>query len=236
MAPPNQEKSETERGTTLVEAALVSLPFFLILFGVLEMGFLFRNYLTTTNTASEASRAASVFGSAEDADYQIMRSAEHGIAAVGLENLEMLVIFRADGPGASVPPSCVTSGSQTRSTPSANNTDEETHPAADGAPECNVYLPGDFGLTLIDDPDGDGIGPATGNFGCYTNFSVDRHWCPFVRDDAVSGSADPTLGPGDGTDYVGIYVQVNHQFLTGFFQSTATLKSTKIVRIEPERN
>ncbi len=236
MPTPDQEKSGRERGTTLVEAALVSFPFFLLLFGILEMGFLFRNYLTTANTAGEASRAASVFGSAEDADYQIMRSAEHGIAAMGLENLEMLVVFRADGPGDVVPPTCVTSGSQTRTSPSANNTDKETHPAADGTPECNVYVPGDFALTLIDDPDGDGIGPPTGNFGCFTNFSADRRWCPLVRDDAVSGSADPTLGPGDGTDYVGIYVEVNHTFLTGFFQSTTTLKSTKIVRIEPERN
>ena len=45
-----------------------------------------------------------------------------------------------------------------------------------------------------------------------------------------------TLGPGEGTDYVGIYVQANHTFLTGFFQSTTTLTSTKIVRIEPEQN
>ena len=155
MQTPDQERSRRERGTTLTEAAIVSLPFFMLIFGILEMGFLFRNYLTVANTAAEASRAASVFGAADDADYQVLRSAEHGIAAMGLGNLEMLVVFRATGPGAVVPPSCITSGSQTRTTPTSDNTDKDTHPAADGTAECNVYVRGDFGLTLIDDPDGD---------------------------------------------------------------------------------
>ncbi len=226
------KKRTRERGTTLTEAAIVSLPFFMIIFGIMEMGFLFRNYLTTGNTAAEASRAASVYGSSEDADFQILRSAEHGVAAMGLENLERLIVFRASGPGAVVPPACLTSGSQTRTNPQTENTDKDTHPAYDGTAECNVYVRGDFGLALIDDPDGDGIGPDTNYFGCLSGYSVDRAWCPLVRDDAISGDGVT----GDNTDYVGIYVEVNHTFLTGFFQNSTTITSTKIVQIEPERN
>jgi hypothetical protein len=60
--------------------------------------------------------------------------------------------------------------------------------------------------------------------------NVDWGWCPLVRIDSISGNG------GAGTDYVGVYAQARHQYLTGFCQNQSTLSSTKIIRIEPEEN
>jgi hypothetical protein len=235
-AAPSRASRNRERGTTLTEAAFVTIPFFMIIFGIMEMGFLFRNYLTVSNAAAEAARAASVYGSSEDADFQILRSAEHGVAAMGVDQLDFIVIWRAAGPESQVPDQCRPDlGGGTRYHSSRGfDTDPDRYEPVDEVnnPECNVYLPGDFSLNLIDVTDVDSDGDTTENtpyFGCTgVADNVDWGWCPLVRIDAVSGNA------GAGTDYVGIYTQAQHKYMTGFFQNQSTLTATKIIRIEPE--
>ncbi len=223
----------TERGTTLTEAAFVTLPFFLIIFGILEMGFLFRNYLTISNTAAEAGRAASVYGSNVDADFQILRAAEHGVAAMGVEQLDYLVVWRATGPDDQVPDACrPDQGGSTRFHPdrgrSIDPADDEPVGSGETNRECNIYLPGDFSLNYLDPAS---PGTKTTHFGCENDpDNVDWGWCPLVREDAVNANGNT------GPDFVGIYVQMNHVYLTGFIQSESTLSSQKIVRIEPEAN
>ncbi len=220
-----------ERGTTITEAAFVTIPFFLIIFGIMEMGFLFRNYLTIGNTAAEAARAAAVNGNQPDADFQILRSAEHGIAALGVENLDYLVIWRATGPDDTVPDECRKGNVGTQFHNSrGRSTDQDPVPAVDvdtSDRECNLYLPGDFSFNFTDPISG----AETVNFGCKNEAdNIDWGWCPLVRQDSLSANG------GTGPDYVGVYVQTQHKYLTGFFQSTSTLGSQKIVRIEPEEN
>ena len=236
-APPRASRTK-ERGTTLTEAAFVTIPFFLIIFGIMEMGFLFRNYLTVANASSEAARAASVYGADEAADFQIIRSAEHGVAAMGVEQLDYMVIWRAAGPESQVPAQCRPDlGGGTRYHSARGfDTDPANYQPVDeiNDPECNVYIPGDFSLNLIDVNDDDGDGDTTENtdyFGCTgVAANVDWGWCPLVRINTLTGNA------GAGTDYIGIYVQAKHNYLTGFFQNQSTVTSTKIIRIEPEHN
>lgn len=222
-----------ERGTTLTEAAFVTLPFFLIIFGIIEIGFLFRNYLTIGNTAAEAARAASVNGNDEDADFQILRSAEHGIAAMGVESLDFIVVWRAVGPDDTVPSECRPTsfggtGTQYHDT-RARQTDPDLPIVVDATDrECNVYLPGDFSLNFYDPMN---AGVKTAHFGCENDSdNVDWGWCPLVRQDSIGANG------GQGPDFVGVYVQTQHQFLTGFFQTSKTLGSQRIIRIEPEEN
>ena len=222
-----------ERGTTLTEAAFVTFPFFMIIFGILEMGFLFRNYLTISNTAAESGRAASVYGSDVDADFQILRAAEHGVAAMGVEQLDYIVVWRADDPNDTVPNICrPDQGGSTRFHPGRGRTVDPQIDVAVGDGEtdreCNVYLPGDFSLNYFD-PSNPGV--KTPHFGCENDTdNVDWGWCPLVREDGVNSNG--MTGP----DYVGIYVQMRHRFLTGFIQTETSLSSQKIVRIEPEAN
>lgn len=182
--------------------------FLLMLFGIFEIGLMFRDSLTTNNAAQQGARAASVAGRDPDADYLILRSVEHGLTAMGLQTLDYVVVFQADGPNASVPASCL-AGSQAG---------DHTDPAV---PTCNRYEAADFFLE-IDDPV---TSVDTGNFRCSVS-SVDRFWCPTDRETTMSV----------GTEYVGIHIQTRHAFITGFFGLGSDLTETRIVRLEPDLN
>ncbi|HET7704350.1 MAG TPA: TadE/TadG family type IV pilus assembly protein [Candidatus Limnocylindrales bacterium] len=50
-----------ERGQSLVEFALVLMPLFLILLGIIQFGFIFNTYVTMTNAARDAARLGTVY-------------------------------------------------------------------------------------------------------------------------------------------------------------------------------
>jgi hypothetical protein len=50
-----------ERGQSLVEFALVLMPLFMILLGIIQFGFIFNTYVTMTNSAREGARQGTVF-------------------------------------------------------------------------------------------------------------------------------------------------------------------------------
>lgn len=203
---------KSERGSSLLEAAFVTPLFFMLIFGILEFGFLFRNYLTVTNTTREGSRTASVSGSAPEADFLTLRSIEHAFQAWGTENLDFVVIYHADGPDDTVPDSC-------KLGPVSGN----AYPGL-----CNYYRPSEFSLSLVD-----ANGDPTNYFRCGTS-AVDRHWCPSDRLTGLSeDSDDPSFD--DGPAYIGVYVQAQHHYLTGFFGQTSTLSDDRIIRIEPDK-
>lgn len=79
-----------------------------------------------------------------------------------------------------------------------------------GSRPCNVYTPADFDRPASD-------------FGCGAD-APDRFWCPSDRESALSGPPD----------YVGIWIRVDHGFVTGLFGSTTTITDRTILRIEPQ--
>lgn len=179
-------------GVALVEAAIHTPVFLLLVFGILEFGLLFNSYLTAANGTRDGGRMAAVMADKPDSDFEILRSVEAAVGALPRGTLSRIVIFRADDPHDAVPSSC-----------------------ADGLPSsgsnpCNVYDPSDFDL------DSDA-------FGCKPS-SPDRYWCPTDRNAALS----------DPPDYVGIWIQVDHEFATGLFGASRTIKDTTITRIEPQ--
>ncbi len=151
----------SERGAVLVEIALVTPAFLLLIFGIFELGFLFRDSLTTENASREAARSASTKGRAPEADFFIIRSAENGLAAMDLQSLEYLVVFKATGPGDEVPDSCRT---------------------ASQSGLCNRYTAADF-FASLDDLNGND----TGNFRCG---SLDSSWCATDRETQASTGLD----------------------------------------------
>ncbi len=192
-----------ERGAAFLEAAIITPLFFTLIFGIFEFGLLFRDSLTTTNAGKQGARSASVSGQRPDADYLILRSIEHGLQAMGTDELELIVVFRASGPDDVVPPSCLVSSQLD---------------AGPGTLACNRYTPAHLALD-IDDSAGDDVG----NFRCSTT-AVDRYWCPADRETSISG----------GVEYVGVYVETSHSYITGLFGGGTTLTETTILRLEPE--
>ncbi len=135
--------------------------FLMLIFVIFELGFLFRDSLTTNNASREAARAASTLGRDRDADFYTIRTAEHGLEAMGLQSLDVLVVFKASGPGATVPGACL-SASQLNL--------------------CNRYTAADFFAEKED-----ASGNPTGKFGCGT---LDYHWCPTSREAQASVGPD----------------------------------------------
>jgi hypothetical protein len=194
----------SERGSTMTEMALVTPIFLLLIFGVMEFGFLLRNQLTINSAATESARAASVGGNDPDTDFLVLRTVEHGVASMGLQNIRQVVVYRASGPDTDVPTACLTA--------------PVTATATAG---CNRYTAADFFLPLLDSS-----GNATGNFRCDTT-SVDRYWCPSDRTSSLLAAGGP--------DYVGVYIEANHDYVTGFFGASRIVRDQKVIRIEPER-
>lgn len=150
-----------DRGAALVEASLVTGLFLVLVFFIFEMGFLFRDSLTTGNASREAARAASTLGRSPDTDFYTIRTAEHGLEAMGLQSLDVLVVFKASGPGDTVPGACL---------------------SASVIGVCNRYTPADFFAEKEDTS-----GNPTGNFGCGT---LDYYWCPTTRETRASVGPD----------------------------------------------
>jgi len=57
----DRQAAAPDRGQSLVEFALVLVPLFLILLGIIQFGFIFNSYVTITNAAREGARTGTVF-------------------------------------------------------------------------------------------------------------------------------------------------------------------------------
>ena len=82
---------------------------------------------------------------------------------------------------------------------------------------CNVYS--SSGLTVPKE-----------NFGCQEKAlgdpvdSPDRFWCPGDREVSV----------GSGLDYVGVYVRITHEYITGLFGDDVVFEDQMILKVEPQ--
>lgn len=85
------------------------------------------------------------------------------------------------------------------------------------ATSCNRYLAADLALD-------------SSEFGCTgppgPAMKIDNSWCPTSRKTALTGAGGPP-------DYVGVYVEAQHQDLTGLFGDTITLRADTVFRLEP---
>lgn len=153
-----------DRGAALVEAAYITPVFALLIFGMLEFGLTFRDYLTVANVSRDSARAASAYGDSLYADYNIIQVARQSSKGFRPNEIQRLVVFNA--------------GSV------SGNILDPGHPAhacltaAQGiADVCNVY----------DAPD---IALAKSYFGCQSTQDLDRFWCPNTRETSASGPPD----------------------------------------------
>ena len=82
---------------------------------------------------------------------------------------------------------------------------------------CNVYADADLNRPEVE-------------FGCQEIAagdpydSKDRFWCPRDRD----------VSAGSGLDYVGIYVEITHQYITGLFGDSVVFEDQMILKVEPQ--
>ena len=199
-----RRRATGDRGASLVEAAIITPVFMLVIFGLLEYGLVIRDDLTVAAMTRDTARAASAFGNEQYADFKALRIAGQTARALPVELIERIVIFDADGVG--------------------NSISDVSHPAnacmtsATGiAGVCNVYT--------IDD-----LVKPQSSFGCDAgNGDKDRFWCPMP----ISGVGGREVSQAGPPDYVGVWVKATHPFLTGLFGDEVTITDEVVMRIEP---
>lgn len=184
-------------GSVLAEAALLTPLFIVLLFGVLEFGGAFRDYLTLGNTSLAGTRQAAIQGNAATADWNIVQAVKGASNAMPLSQINMVVVYKAAGPTTPVPAACLTA-SQLNS--------------------CNRYTQTELQLTTMPGTWANCTGP-------------DQYYCPTTRNVLAPNAATNPNGP----DYVGVYVQITHPWITGLFGSKIIMSDTSVTRLEPQK-
>jgi hypothetical protein len=195
-----------------------------LIFGLAEMGLFFRTYISVSAALADGSRQGSILGSQLDVDYQILQAVKVGLASVPTSDIKVLVVFDAgfvdatNPAKASPPAACAQTG--VASPVSLTSI----------ASKCNAYTPGT-----------DWTATDKRLYGCVVNppFENNRSagWCPDRGlTNLPPGRKDAaTAGAGNGPpDYLGLYIRIDHTFLTGFFGKTKTVEQTFVARLEPQ--
>jgi hypothetical protein len=163
--PPRREAAtrDGERGTSVVEASIVSLAFFTIILMIFEGSFLIQDSLGVSNVVRASARTATVNGDDVLSDFYTLRTVRKEADAIGIDDLQLVVVYEATGYGN--PPSTGCKGGT---------------PDTSGADQCNVYRAADLRRPQSD-------------FGCRTagSSSLDNAWCPNTRKVAESGTGGP---------------------------------------------
>ena len=91
----------------MVEAAIVMPLLLLLVFGIIEFGFLFKDSLTAANASRAGGRVGSSSGNDPLADYNVLKAVE---AAGAFSRINLVVVFKATGPDGTVPAPCLAGG------------------------------------------------------------------------------------------------------------------------------
>jgi hypothetical protein len=176
----------------LIEAAFVTPVFFLLVFGVIEIGMAMNDNLALSHSTRAGSRVASASGNDLYADYGILRSIDRESSAIPREQIDYIVVYKAAGIGEPPTDTCKGGTSVTG--------------------VCNVYTPADFDLEKED-------------FGCGDSTAPDYAWCPQTRWVTLTSARSP--------DYVGVWMKVQHPWVTRMFGTTVTLTDSSVIQLEP---
>jgi TadE-like protein len=196
----------SERGASVVEAALVLPLFVLLIFSIIEAGSFFLNISAVRTASREAAREASAAASSATADQTTLISAMRSLGQLS-GSLDGIIIFKADNVTSVVPQECLDSlnaGGSGVFSPLV---------------KCNVY-----DATKIRNPDLTKFGASVSS---NSNPSIwDSHWAPIDRKDVLT----PTVSP----DYVGVFVKVKSAGATGLLPKR-DMTAVNIFQLEPQR-
>jgi hypothetical protein len=223
----------TDRGALTVEAAFVLPILLFVMFGIMEFGGSLKTYSATAGAVRSGGRVAAVAGSDPMVDGLVLTRIAQELGT-DKSFAELVVIWHATGPGDPVPAGCLPSGPYTPNMTSVGVTDGGT----DALGACNVYIApagagGAFAMA-----GGTATQPASYYFGCQGSADpafgqkVDCKW-PGKNRRVLTSPRNTTAVPRS-TDFVGVYVRVNHSYYTTMFGSTLTITDRGISLIEPQ--
>lgn len=94
-------RTRRQTGAVLVEAALVFIPICIILFGIVELGFVFKDSLTLSSAARSGARAASALSETGSTEFfpKVIDVVEREGQAAPFTNEDRVWIYRSDPSG-----------------------------------------------------------------------------------------------------------------------------------------
>lgn len=224
-------KARSNRGAAIVEAAFITPVFFALILGIFEAGLYMKDYLAVSNSVRAGARSASASGANSKADMYTIIDIANETAALSGNQIEYVVIYKATGPGAGP-------------TDVGGPDDVGCKSGVPVAGVCNVYRYADFEKAREQAKEENaqaaavtaGIARTLNTdkiwFGCVTSgphadLSPDRFWCPGTRKDARSDNNRA------GPDYVGVWMKVDHRWVTRMFGTATTMTDQSVIQIEP---
>ncbi|MCU1499356.1 MAG: hypothetical protein JWM47_3309 [Acidimicrobiales bacterium] len=201
-------RAQENRGFALVEAAFVTPVFFALVFSIVEMGLAVNDYLAVSSTVRAGSRLSSASGNEPKADLYTILAVSRESSAITRSDIVRVVVYRPSAFGEEPSASCQ-AGTPTPGV-------------------CNVYTPADFTKAEIQvteetqaQAQNRAINPSKVSFGCGAT-SPDRYWCPTTRKVTLSGT---------GPEYVGVWMKMDHRWITN--SGVKTLTDQSVIRLEP---
>jgi len=183
-------------GAIMAEAALLTPFFITLVFGMLEFGGAFRDYLTIANGTSQGARQAAIQGNVSTADWYILHTVVTATSAMPMSQINYIVIYKAGANVTGPPSGCLTAGS------AANN--------------CNRYSPTDLA-----------------NLGTASTPPV--NWLANTPDSGSWPAANRVVTVTGPPDWIGIYINTTHPWITGLFGSDITLTNNTVTQLEPQK-
>lgn len=163
-----RRRARAERGSVLLEMAMITPMLLFISLAVLDIGLGWRTSLTVSNSVRAGARVATNLGKATSADESALKAVGAALGDIPVAEIDVVVIFKASSSTTTVPPQCLTAASRTAGGNYSYN--------------CNTYT-GDEVRKIA--------GGLTGapSFGNCT--SRHKYWCPTNRLVAQSVSVGP---------------------------------------------
>ena len=211
-----------ERGAVLVEAAMVFMILFTIVFGVVEFSLQLKDSLSVTNAVRSAARSASADPRDTNNTYNVVAvNAETAAqAAVGATAPQVLWIYKAD-PATGYAIGDSPAGSFSSCTYcEIYNWDTTKTPAA---------------WKCVSGCASNGAATSWQSYGTGTTSSA-QYVCLQAPPNGSGFAAQPgtnTSGSYAGPDTIGVYVRISHKNITGLFGATKTITDHAVARLEP---
>ncbi len=200
-----RERASDERASVITELALILPLLIMLVVGAVDLGGVMSANGQLAVAAQEGSRVGSSLGTTTGTDRQILLATASGLEDIPLDEVELVVVFKAATPDADVPPQCLT--------PAARII------GGNVGRKCNTYSGWKFrqivtnpaSATWFTDPD--------------CSFQMDWFWCPSDRNNVQTTSSPP--------DNLGVYIELKHGTRSGLFVDDVTIKDDSISAIVP---
>jgi Flp pilus assembly protein TadG len=203
-----RRRRKSERGSVLVEMAMI-VPFLMtLMLAVFELGMMLRSDIVVANANRTAARIGASAGQSTSADYLILTGLGNALSSLHTPTVNYVVIYDVPSASTSTPPTSAC----TPASPAS------TFHGITGV--CNYYSGANLTTVLA-------ASTVPSTFGCAST-DWDKFWCPTSR--VITQSS--TVGP----DYLGVAVSITVPTYTKLFGSSKTFTDHFVMRIEPTAN